>query len=124
LGKPISFALNQWVGLQVYLEDGQVEIDPAERNHSAHGGKKHLLFIGAAEAGWRSAVLYTMIENCRLEGINAFEYLRDVLTRLPTMASNTTSNRNVPGFADGPRGATVPTHAPPAQIRSDRRRKR
>lgn len=47
-------------------------------------GKKNWLFIGHPEAGERSAILYTILENCRRLGINPQEYMHDVLTRLPT----------------------------------------
>ena len=43
------------------------------------------LFIGAAEAGERSAILFTVVEACRRYGINPFDYLRDVFTRMPGM---------------------------------------
>lgn len=48
---------------------------------------KNWLFFGDADAGERGAILYTVIENCRRLGINPFEYLRDVLTRLPSMTN-------------------------------------
>ncbi len=50
-------------------------------------GKKNWLFIGEAQAGERGAILYTIIENCRRRGIDPYAYLRDVLTRLPTMTN-------------------------------------
>jgi len=37
------------------------------------------------DAGQRSAVLFTIIEACRSRGIDPQTYLRDVLTRLPSM---------------------------------------
>jgi len=46
-------------------------------------GKKNWLFIGEAAAGQRSAIIYTVIENCRRRGIDPFAYLRDIFTRLP-----------------------------------------
>jgi hypothetical protein len=49
-------------------------------------GKKNWLFIGHhPEAGWRSAVTYSIIVSCRRHGIEPWDYLRDVLTRLPAM---------------------------------------
>jgi transposase len=39
--------------------------------------------IGHPDAGERSAVIYTLLENCRRHGINSFEYLKDLFTRLP-----------------------------------------
>ena len=51
-------------------------------------GKKNWLFIGDAEAGERSAIIYTIIEACRRRKIDPWEYLRDVLTRLPSMTNH------------------------------------
>ncbi len=38
-------------------------------------GKKNWLLIGAAEAGQRSAILYTIIESCRRRGLDPLAYL-------------------------------------------------
>lgn len=46
-------------------------------------GKKNWLFFGSEEAGQRSAVMFTLIENCRLHEVEPYAYLKDVLTRLP-----------------------------------------
>ena len=35
------------------------------------------------EAGQRSAVIYTLVENCRLHGVEPYTYLKDMLERLP-----------------------------------------
>ena len=50
-------------------------------------GRKRWLFIGHPDAGWRSAVIYTIILSCRRRGINPQEYLTDVLRRLPAMTN-------------------------------------
>jgi len=50
-------------------------------------GKRDYLFFGAEEAGERNAVIYTLIANCRMHGIEPLEYLKDVLTRLPSMTN-------------------------------------
>jgi hypothetical protein len=41
------------------------------------------LFVGHPEAGERSAVIYTLLGSCRRHGINPFDYLKDLFTRLP-----------------------------------------
>jgi transposase len=74
----------------VYLEDGRIEIDnnPVENAIRPTAiGKKNWLFIGEAEAGQRSAILFTIIEACCSRGIDPQTYLRDVLTRLPTLTN-------------------------------------
>jgi transposase len=46
-------------------------------------GKKNWSFVGHPEAGERSAVIYTLLGSGRRHGINPFDYLKDLLTRLP-----------------------------------------
>jgi transposase len=90
MGKAINYALNQWPALLVFLEDGRLEIDNNLVENAIRPtavGKKNWLFIGEAEAGERSAIIYTVIEACRRRGINPFAYLRDVFTWLPSMTN-------------------------------------
>lgn len=46
---------------------------------------KNWLFIGHPDAGQRSAILHSLVLSCKRHGKDSFAYLRDVLTRLPTM---------------------------------------
>ena len=94
LGQALDYALGQWSTLEVFLRDGRVEIDNNLVENAIRPtalGKKNWLFIGAAEAGQRSAVLYTVVESCRRRGLDPYAYLRDVLTRLPKMTNRQTS---------------------------------
>ncbi len=88
LGKAVRYALNQWSQLQVYLGDGRVEIDNNLVENAIRPtklGAKNWLFIGREHAGQKSAILYTVVENCRRLGIDPRTYLTEVLTRLPGM---------------------------------------
>ncbi|HWN96570.1 MAG TPA: IS66 family transposase [Methylomirabilota bacterium] len=90
LGQAIDYALGQWTTLEVYLEDGRVEIDNNLVENAIRPtaiGKKNWLFIGEAGAGQRGAILYTIIESCRRRKIDPYGYLRDLLTRLPHMTN-------------------------------------
>lgn len=90
LGKAISYALNQWPMLVKFLEHGEVEIDNNLVENAIRPtavGKKNWLFIGAEAAGWRSAVIFTLIESCRRLAIEPYTYLKDVLERLPSMTN-------------------------------------
>lgn len=42
-----------------------------------------LSFVTTPEAGERSAVIYTLLGSCQRHGINPFDYLNDLFTRLP-----------------------------------------
>jgi len=86
MGKAIDYTLKQWDGLSVYLDQGQIEIDNNLVENAIRPtaiGKKNWLFIGHEKAGQHSAVLYTIVENCRRLGLDPETYLRKVLTRLP-----------------------------------------
>lgn len=88
MGKAVSYTLSRMKELTKYCDNGLLEIDNNGVENSIRPtavGKKNWLFIGHPEAGNRSAILYTIIENCKIRGINPQEYLRDVLTRLPSM---------------------------------------
>ena len=90
MGRALDYALNHQAELGVYLENGLVEIDNNLVENAIRPtaiGKKNWLFIGAKEAGWRGAVIYSIIESCRTRGIDPYAYLKDVLTRLPMMTN-------------------------------------
>jgi transposase len=90
LGQAMDYALGQWPTLEVFLKNGRVEIDNNLVENAIRPtalGKKNWLFIGDADAGERSAIVYTVIENCRRRGLDPYAYLRDVLTRLPNMTN-------------------------------------
>lgn len=111
MGQAISYALNQWPLLERFLEQGEVEIDNNLVENAIRPtaiGKKNWLFFGSAEAGQRSAVLYTLIANCRLHGVEPYAYLKDVLTRLPR-----TTNQQVAELT--PRRWKAAQH-PPVQL--------
>ena len=94
LGQALDYALGQWSTLETFLHDGRIEIDNNLVKNAIRPtalGKKNWLFIGAAEAGQRSAILYTVVESCRRRGLDPYAYLRDVLTRLPRMTNRQTS---------------------------------
>ncbi len=87
-GTAIAYALRQRVGRQVYVEQGQVEIDNNLVENAirpAALGRKNWMFVGDEDAGWRSAVIYTILQSCKTYGINPYTYLKDVLERLPQM---------------------------------------
>lgn len=90
MGGAISYALEHWPMLEKFLDHGEVEIDNNLVENAIRPtavGKKNWLFFGSAEAGQRSAVIYTLIANCKMHAIEPRAYLKDLLERLPTMKS-------------------------------------
>ena len=87
MGKALNYAAAEWKAWQVYLANGALEIDNNLTENAIRPsavGKKNWLFIGHPEAGWRSAVIYSVLVSCRRRGIDTWEYLRDVFERLPS----------------------------------------
>lgn len=87
LGKALQYIRNRWQYLEAYAHEGngEVEIDNNFVENSIRPtaiGKKNWMFIGHPKAGQTSAVIYTIIENCRMNKIDPFSYLVDVLPRI------------------------------------------
>ena len=85
LGKAVGYALNQWLALRRYTEDGRLSIDNnvSERTlrHQAIG-RKNWLFLGSEQAGPRAAVLFTILAGAKRHRIEPWTYLRELLLRL------------------------------------------
>ena len=85
LAGAIRYSLVRWDALTRYAHDGAVEIDnnTAERAlRSVAVGRKNYLFAGSDVGGERAAVIYTLIESAKLNGVNPHIWLADVLARI------------------------------------------
>ena len=90
MGQAVGYALGQWESLQIYLKDPKIEIDNNLVENAIRPtalAKKNWLFFGHADAGQRSAIIYSIIESCRRHGVEPYTYLHDVLSRLPSMTN-------------------------------------
>ena len=70
-----------------YLEDGRYEIDTNLVENAIRPtciGKKNWLFIGHPDAGWRSAVIYSLLIAARRYSIDPAVWLTHVLRRIPS----------------------------------------
>lgn len=85
LGKALHYALDQWKHLEPCFLDGQVEFDnnlTENRIRPTKIGVKNWLFIGREDTGWRSAVIYTFVEQIRRHGLDPFAYFEWVFEKL------------------------------------------
>ena len=86
IGKALAYCIKRWEKLCRYTENGMLSIDnnPVENAiRPVALGRKNYLFCGSAEAAQRTAMLYSLLGCCKMQGINPYEWLKDVLTRLP-----------------------------------------
>lgn len=87
----ISYSLNHWRAFQNYLADGRLEIDNNRAERAIKPvviGRKNYLFAGSDEGGKRAATMYSIIETCKQNNINTFEYLQWVFTKIPSHTNN------------------------------------
>jgi len=85
LAGAIRYALSRWDGLSVFLDDGRVELDTNTVERSIRPlalNRKNALFAGSDEGGDNWAVIATLIENCKIAGINPQTWLIETLTKL------------------------------------------
>ena len=87
LGAAVTYALNQWAALNRFTEEGALEADNNLAENALRPialGRKNYLFVGSDNGGRRAAILYSLLRTCERHGVNAWEYLRDVLVRIST----------------------------------------
>ena len=82
----IGYALGQWEALVRYTEDGMLDIDNNAVERAMRPvvlGRNNFLFVGSERGGRAAAIAYSLIETCKLHGVEPYAYLKAVLTRLP-----------------------------------------
>lgn len=87
IGKAVNYVLNHWRALNHYMMDGCLEIDNNTAERAIKPlviGRKNYLFAGSHEGAKRAAIIYSIIETCKLNAINPWDYINNVLTRLPS----------------------------------------
>jgi len=91
IGKALGYSIERWNELSIYATDGKLNIDnnPVENSiRPVAIGRKNYLFAGSHEAAQRSAMLYSLLGTCKLNGINPFIWLRETLRRIATHPIN------------------------------------
>ena len=85
LAEAIRYALTRWNGLTLFLNDGRIELDSNTVERSIRPialNRKNALFAGSDEGGDNWAVIATLMENCKLTGLNPHTWLTETLTKL------------------------------------------
>ena len=85
LMEALNYSLNRWQSLCRYTQDGRLSIDNNSAERSIRGvgiGRKNYMFFGSDSGGDRAAILYSLIETCKLNSIDPQRYLHYVLERI------------------------------------------
>lgn len=85
IGKAMTYALNQWPKLQVYLDHPKMHIDNNLIENSIRPlaiGRKNYLFAGSHDAAQNAAMIYSFMGTCKLHGVEPFAWLKHVLQNI------------------------------------------
>jgi hypothetical protein len=86
LGEAIHYALGQWPLLITFLDDGHLEIDNNIAENAIRPfvlGRKNFLFSGSPKGAETSALLYSLVETARANGLEPWAYLNHLFEHLP-----------------------------------------
>jgi transposase len=86
LGTAMNYTLKQWSRLVVYVEDPHVGLDNNAAENAIRPfavGRKNWLFAGSPAGARSSAILYSLVETAKANGLEPYRYLRFLFERLP-----------------------------------------
>ncbi len=87
-GSAVDYSLNQWEKLNAYLSDGRLELDNNRAERSIKPfviGRKNWLFSNRPCGAKASAMIYSIVETAKENGINPYMYLTFLLEQLPNI---------------------------------------
>jgi len=85
LAEAIRYALTRWSALCRFLDDGRIELDNNTVERAIRPialGRKNHLFAGSDGGAARWATVASLLATAKLNGVEPFAYLKDVLERL------------------------------------------
>lgn len=102
LGKAINYALEQWYAVSRYVDDGRLAIDNniAEREIKSFViGRKNWLFSDSTDGAYASAVMYSLVNTAKANGINPYQYLYHLFEKMPYATTVDDVRELLPWFA-------------------------
>jgi len=103
LGSAVSYTLNQWDRLKVYLDDGRLQPDNNLAENAIRPfvvGRKNWLFSATHAGAHASAALYSLIETAKANGLEPYWYLRYLFDRLPSARTEADYKALLPQYVD------------------------
>jgi hypothetical protein len=91
IGKAFHYLAARYNKICEYLHNGRLEIDNNLIENAIRPvalGRKNYLFAGSHSGARRAAMVCSLLGSCKLQNINPYEYLLDVLQRLPEQPIN------------------------------------
>lgn len=86
LGRALNYAIEQWPRLIRYLENGHITPDNNMAENAIRPfvvGRKNWLFSGHPNGAHAAAALYSLIETAKACGMDPYQYLRFLFSKIP-----------------------------------------
>lgn len=86
LGTALHYLSSQWVQLERFVTSGHLPIDNNGCENSIRPfviGRRNWLFADTVAGANASANLYLLLETCKVNGVDGYQYLRALLVALP-----------------------------------------
>ncbi len=87
-GTAIKYCLNQWTSLNNFLLDGRLELDNNRAERSIKPfviGRKNFLFSNTSKGARSSAVIYSIVETAKENGLKPYNYLLYLFEQMPNI---------------------------------------
>ena len=91
IARALAYSLKRWEGLSLYTSNGILHIDnnPVENSiRPVAIGRKNYMFCGSHEAAQRTAMLYSLLGTCKMNGVDPSDWFKDILERIPAHPIN------------------------------------
>lgn len=91
-GKAFAYSLNQEQYLRVFLEDGEVPLDNNATESTLRGfciGKHNWRLIDTIRGAKSSAIIYSITETAKANGLKVYDYVEHLLTEIPKHEEDT-----------------------------------
>jgi transposase len=85
LAGAINYTFNHWAAFTRFLDNGRICLSNNAAERSIRGiavGRRNWTFCGSDNGGRRAAVIYALIESCKLNDVDPKAWLADVLARI------------------------------------------
>ena len=94
-GSAVNYGLQQWPKLVRFLEDGRIDVDNNRAERSIKPfviGRKNWLFANTPRGARASALIYSIVESAKDNGLNPYSYLTYLFEKLPNLDSRDNEN--------------------------------
>lgn len=81
----INYSLERWERLCAFTQNGMLNPDnnPVERSiRPVALGRKNFLFAGSQRGAQRIAMIYSLLGTCKINNVNPYQWLKDVIARI------------------------------------------